>query len=209
MKTRERILNTSLSMFNQLGVNHVSTLDIATELSISPGNLYYHFHGKDEIITHLFMEFESAVQRVAQQFESNNKLIEYWPYLHTILSVFEEYRFLFRDVENLIFGEPALKRRFSSLTATLRQLCINILKHLRETEQIDIGDRELEILADNIILVSISWLNYQAIIKRENNREDLVRKGVCRLIALVEPYLTPGQSKIFDDPNMLYDTLIK
>ena len=58
VKTRDRILQTALALFNEEGEENVSTVDIAAVMGISPGNLYYHFKGKEAIIAGLFEGFE-------------------------------------------------------------------------------------------------------------------------------------------------------
>ncbi|NON38996.1 TetR/AcrR family transcriptional regulator, partial [Klebsiella pneumoniae] len=56
MKTRDRILECALQLFNQQGERSVSTNHIAAHMEISPGNLYYHFPNKQAIIALLFSQ---------------------------------------------------------------------------------------------------------------------------------------------------------
>ena len=64
MKTKDRILQYSLQLFNEEGEQNVTPVDIANVLEISPGNLYYHFKGKDPIIHQLFLDFEEEFRMV-------------------------------------------------------------------------------------------------------------------------------------------------
>ena len=58
-KTSERIVQTSLELFNQQGERSVSTNHIAAHMEISPGNLYYNFPNNQAIIPVLFREYQA------------------------------------------------------------------------------------------------------------------------------------------------------
>ena len=59
--TYNRIIENSLILFNEQGERNISTNHIAAHLGISPGNLYYHFKNKDEIIVQLFKRYSNAL----------------------------------------------------------------------------------------------------------------------------------------------------
>ena len=50
VSTKEAIVITAIELFNEKGTAAVSTNRIAEAMGISPGNLYYHFRNKEEII---------------------------------------------------------------------------------------------------------------------------------------------------------------
>lgn len=61
MKTRGRILECSLLLFNGQGEPNVSTLEITNKLGINPSNLYYHFHDKEPLVMALFERLQAEL----------------------------------------------------------------------------------------------------------------------------------------------------
>ncbi|MFK7976697.1 MAG: TetR family transcriptional regulator, partial [Halioglobus sp.] len=108
MKTRDRILHTSLLLFNEEGEAETTTIDIANEMDISPGNLYYHFKGKDQIIAKLFAQYELAISNtLAAPLEkpisdSAGAVEDNWYYLYVVMEEMYQYRFLYHNLDNIL-----------------------------------------------------------------------------------------------------------
>src|SRR5215207_10034406 len=120
-RTRERILETALELFNRAGEPHVTTADIADEMNISPGNLYYHFRNKDEIITELYATYEARVlPLLADPAGREIDVDDLWLLLHLVFEEMWAYRFLYRDLDELTSRNHRLGARFGEL---LRHSC--------------------------------------------------------------------------------------
>ena len=100
--TRQRILLTSLHLFNENGVQRTTINDIADEMEISPGNLHYHFRRKSDIVESLLAEFRADARTVLHPPDSDTpSLDDFWLFLHLLLEFTAAYRFMFRDTEAL------------------------------------------------------------------------------------------------------------
>ena len=96
-RTRERILELSLKLFNEIGEPNVTTTTIAEEMEISPGNLYYHFRNKDDIINSIFSQFEQEIEKRLRFPDDHRATIdEMWSYLQYMVDFTWRYRFLYR-----------------------------------------------------------------------------------------------------------------
>src|SRR5690554_7169806 len=113
VKTRDRILGTSLQLFNSLGEPNVTTLLISDELDISPGNLYYHFKSKGDIVEELFDSFEAEMlDLLAVPEDAEIPLDQFSFFLHLLFEAVARYRFMYQDLVNVLSRYSQLQARF-------------------------------------------------------------------------------------------------
>src|SRR5215204_6637841 len=127
-RARERILETSLALMNRLGEPHVTTADIADELNISPGNLYYHFRNKDDIIGELYAMLEAKIAPLlVVPTDRPPGAEDLWLMLHLLFERMWDFRFFYRDLDEITSRNRRIAQRFSALTrrgeATVIELC--------------------------------------------------------------------------------------
>jgi len=217
-RTRERILRTSLDLFNTYGEAHVTTGHVADELNISPGNLYYHFRNKEEIIQILFREFEGRID-VAPQLEAQMQsdgiidvgaaMEDLWLYLHLVFEAIWDYRFLYRNLDDLLSRDPKLKAHFNRIVDHKRSTVTALCGALVASKAMKAKPEEIKALTENILVVATYWLNFQHIAQRQvfradlGEREDLGR-GVFQVMALVGPYLVGPAREHIDHLSQNY-----
>lgn len=189
MKTHDRILDCALHLFNRLGEPNVSTLVIANEMEISPGNLYYHFHGKEPLVLELFGRFEALLAPLLDPpADARLSAEEYWLFLHLIVERIAQYRFLFQDLSNLAGRLPKLARRVRRLLDRLRRALAALLTGLQTQGQLVSGSQAQGQLVEQITMTLLFSLDYQRIAGREAQ----VGVVVYQVMLLVAPHLRPG-----------------
>jgi len=191
MKTRDRILQASLDLFNQQGEPNVTTNHIANEMEISPGNLYYHFRNKDEIVYLLYLQFEQQITETLEVPQSRDLTMEdMWLFLHLVFESIWKYRFLYRDLSNLLSRNRKLNIRFNRVIERKTQTAVHLCKGLVEIGIMEATPEEIEGLANNIAMIATYWLNFQNIrSKSTSNVESHLGQGVYQVMILVAPFL--------------------
>ena len=215
MKTRDRILHTSLELFNEEGEEHTTTIDIANELDISPGNLYYHFKGKDQIIAELFQQYELAlsstltapIEKPLSQDEAN--IEDNWYYLYVVLEEMYQYRFLYHNLDNILQRYPNIARSFKRLIQLKRAALYAICQALIQQAVIEASESQLLGLVDNMTLNLTFWLSYDQLLHGEREPGVVIHQGVLQLLTMVAPYLGDEQLSFYRDCEDIYRNMLE
>src|SRR5215831_1603716 len=130
-RTRERILETALALFNRFGEPNITTADIANEMDISPGNLYYHFRNKDQIIAELFGALEQRLDALLQVPAGRGAGVEdLWLVLHLLFEAMWDYRFFFRDLDEILSRSSRLASRFAAFSRRGRETVAGLCRSM-------------------------------------------------------------------------------
>ncbi|MBT9552617.1 MAG: TetR/AcrR family transcriptional regulator [Hydrogenophaga sp.] len=197
-RTAERILEVSLALFNRFGEPNVSTTLISSELGISPGNLYYHYPAKDELINSLFERYERALGELLGASDGVRNVEDAWFFLHSLFEIIWEYRFLYRDLNDLLSKNRLLETRFQGVLKNKTRAIRSLLSGMSRAGAIDLDARELEPTANCMVVLLTYWLSFEYVrdprhaLEPDNAQKALLR-GAQHVLNLLAPYLETGQ----------------
>ena len=192
-QTRQRILDTSLALFNTQGEPNVTTNHIADELEISPGNLYYHFRNKDDIIEHLFAGYaERMDDALAAPDGRLPELEDIWMQLHHVFECIWDYRFLYRDLVEILSRNRRLRLRFARILKRADDRAHLVMRGLSQTGVMRASADELDAAATNVLVLSTFWLNY-ASVRGDKDEQASIRDGIVQVMMLLAPFLRDAE----------------
>jgi AcrR family transcriptional regulator len=197
-RTAERILEVTLDLFNRFGEPNVSTTLISAELGISPGNLYYHYPAKDELINALFDRYERGLSELLHAADNVGNVEDAWLFFHMLFELIWQYRFLYRDLNDLLSKNRRLETHFQWVLKNKIRAIRAMLGGMSRTGAVSIDSRELEPTADSMVVVLTYWLSFEYVrdprraLEPEGAQAALLR-GAHHVLNLLVPYLEQGQ----------------
>ncbi len=188
---KDKIIEASIELFNEIGTHRVTTNHIIDKLKISPGTFYYHFKNKEEIVSRIF---DRITVEFDQLFNMNNPEPDMKYFIFEIKKIYQlyyKYRFFYYDISMLLDRDYELAVRYrenyklkimkiKELTLTLEKR--GIIKKFSL-------DEERNLYVENLWILNDYWMTFQKATGGLDEAE-LVNRGVLSYLSYLKPYLS-------------------
>ena len=211
-RTAERILEVSLQLFNRFGEPNVSTTLISAELGISPGNLYYHFPAKDALITQLFERHQTGLHELLAASDAVRDVEDAWFFVHSLFEQVWQYRFLYRDLNDLLSNNRQLETQFKQLIQRAEQAMRELLDSMQQHRALQIDASEVAPMATRMVMIATYWLSYEYVCNPRHalepqSAQDALLRGADHVLGLLLPYLETSQRSHLNKLASAYRTV--
>ena len=193
-RTAERILASALGLFNRFGEPNVATTLIAADVGISPGNLYYHYPGKEDIVNTLFGHYQSDLQSLLPAAKDVKDLEDAWFFMHSLFELVWRHRFLYRDLNDLLSKYRQLEQAVKQVLADKHEAFLALLAQLSDKGWLTQNPTERDSSATHMLVMLTWWLSYEYVRDPRHALEDAnaqggVSRGAQQVLGLLLPYL--------------------
>ncbi|EFP97040.1 TetR/AcrR family transcriptional regulator [Vibrio caribbeanicus] len=204
MKTRDKIVFAALEQFNEFGERNVTTNHIAAFLEISPGNLYYHFRNKQEIVREIFALYsDELLERFTPIQTQKESLALLKHYLDSIFTLMWKYRFFYANLPEILQRDEVLHNEYIGVQEKLQTNLVDIMRAFVSLGLVAVDEEEMKPLVRTLHLIASSWLGYQAAMSPKTKiTEQVIHQGMLQMVSVLKPKATPQgfeQLQLFED----------
>jgi AcrR family transcriptional regulator len=189
MSNRERVLEAALTLFNEQGTGAVSTNHIAEAAGISPGNLYYHYRNKEEIIRALFEQLFAAWDEAFQlSTDQAPSMTDFDAMIAANYELIWAYRFAYREQAALLRNDPELHERYLAVRQSGYEGFAALIEAFAAAGVLSqpTDSQELEIITELCWIVSEQWP-----VNLELSGRPFDKRGIMEGAALMRWILNP------------------
>jgi AcrR family transcriptional regulator len=205
MKTKDRILFVALDLFNADGATEVTTNDIAKALKMSPGNLYFHYKNKEQIIREIFkrMMIDTAtIWRPQTKIAKNKEKFPLIDFIDKNLQLYWKYRFFHREMYILRKKDPDLSKLWHRHVKKTSLLMVILYKHWVKSGFMNkiTSKYEMEFVVELLFVASNSFMQFIETTDRGESppRLKTFEKARRHIIRMLMPYLSEDSKKDYD-----------
>lgn len=192
MKTRDKIVHAALKLFNEKGERNITTNHIAADLGISPGNLYYYFHNKQEIIDEIFESYSvELLQHFTPVDPQQESLVQFKHYLDSIFTLMWKYRFFYANLPQILQQDRVLQKKYLAVQEISQLNLQDIFKTFIDLKLFAIKEEEIKPIITTLHLIIFSWLSYQSAMHLQSEiTEKVIQQGMLQMTAVIKLFAT-------------------
>ena len=197
-KTKGKILQESLLLFNEQTFNQTTTANIAKSSDVLEGSLWYHFNSKKDLLIEHIKLFRSLFESSIETLKVNDKRIVIEK-LFSIYGSVWDFRYSFRDsFESYEKDDKELSDLIKQTNALLAELIEDVIKYSVEIKIIDIYSNDINEISELVLIIGKHWFDYSRNTYPQDSDHLLQKKGINLLIKVLYPYLTKDSKEIMD-----------
>ena len=194
-RTAERILATALDLFNRYGEPNVATTLIASDMGISPGNLFYHFPAKELLVNALFDEYVLEINQLLPAAADVRDMEHAWFFMHSLFELIWRHRFIYRDLNDLLSKNRHLEAAAKDILHLKHQAFEALLSGLQQQNLLSQSGFERHSCATHMVVLLTWWLSYEYVQNPRHALEDAradhsALRGAQQVLGLLLPYLS-------------------
>jgi len=197
MKTKERILVVSNDLFNRNGVQAITTNHIAKSLKMSPGNLYFHYRNKEEILQELFKRMCNDTYSIWNT--KNSRHISPLEFINENFEIYWKYRFFHREMYSL-------RRRDTGLAKLWKKHILKMMGLMKRLYKVWVQNKvlaplnsvdEMTYISESLLAMSTTYLQFFENADRTPSKATIER-GKKHVARMLRPYMTDETRDVFD-----------
>ena len=187
-RTRDRVLAAALELFNDRGTAAVTTNHVAAKAGVSPGNLYYWFGDKAEMVRELYAQFVAENEVLWGVADGPEPAPADLPdRLVDGAALSRRYAFLARDLLGLLHADPVLAAEYCAVRDRRIATFTALAARWRAQGLIrPIDDREVADLVQALWIIAETWLVFAEL----DGARAAPGDGARLLRVVLAPYLT-------------------
>ncbi|WAC02518.1 TetR/AcrR family transcriptional regulator [Lacinutrix neustonica] len=200
MDTKDRILSAALALFNDKGLNTISSKTISEDLSMSYGNLCYHFPKKEDIIMRLHQNLLDELDEHFQRVQDD--IFEFDFMMSSIKHMMEltlKYRFLFLSSNELHLKYPSIKQKSIERARVYQSVLFKISKFLMANGYMRnvTDDKQVKMFIHGLLIVFNAWIADALYFHNKAEDEQKLLYYLQLLFSLLRPALTTKGTEAF------------
>jgi AcrR family transcriptional regulator len=203
--TRDLILDRSMQLFNEYGIESVSINRVAESLSISPGNFTYHFRRKADLAAALIDRLETQMITGLRDFPYTSGAWSFVQAYAELFGVTWRHRGLFNSAAYLIQANLVSAARFKTVNTQITTLMVQQTERLvaQGFLQKIPPPYDARTLIDCIWWQWLGWLRTNQLLEPKDHVQvsDIIKSGIHHCIFLTRPYMRK------DYPAKLYQAV--